>query len=141
MNFLSGFPPRKHKKTSEYHIHPTINTVFRFTAETLESISDRQSPDRAAVRVDTLLCFLLNATINVPYPLSSVNTFSVFLPFISHTEYRYNSRARMAPDHGPDIIDQNIVDSHFLAHQLRHVLCILDAVSMGDHDNIIVPAL
>ena len=82
MNFHSGSSLRKHKKTSEYHIHPTINKAFPLTKEAYKSISDRQSPDRAAVRVDTLLCFLLNASINLPHPLSRVNTF-LYLLFLS----------------------------------------------------------
>ena len=39
-----------------------------------------------------------------------------------------------------DIIDEDILDPHLLPHALRHVLCVFNAVSVGDHDNLIVPA-
>ena len=47
----------------------------------------------------------------------------------------------MASDHCPDIVYQDIVDPHLLSHELRHILSVLDAVTVRDHDDVIIPAL
>ena len=62
------------------------------------------------------------------------------LPLIAHTEYCHHSRTCMASDHGPDVVDQDIVNAHFLADELCHILCVFDAVSVCDHNDVIVPA-
>ena len=63
------------------------------------------------------------------------------LSLISHTEYRYHSRTRMASNYGSDIVDQYIVNTHFLADKFCHIFCIFNTIPMCDHDNIIIPAL
>ena len=63
------------------------------------------------------------------------------LSLISHTEYRYHSRTRMASNYGSDIVDQYIVNTHFLADKFCHILCILEAVSVRNHYDVIIPAL
>ena len=62
------------------------------------------------------------------------------LPLIAHTEHCHHSRSRMASDHSPDIIDQDIVNAHLLAYELCHILCVFDAVPVCDQDKVIVPA-
>ena len=63
------------------------------------------------------------------------------LSLISHTEYRYHSRTCMASNYGSDIVDQYIVNTHFLADKFCHIFCIFNTIPMCDHDNIIIPAL
>ena len=63
------------------------------------------------------------------------------LSLISHTEYRCHSRTCMASNYGSDIVDQYIVNTHFLADKFCHIFCIFNTIPMCDHDNIIIPAL
>ena len=89
------------------------------------------------VRADTLLSFLHTKT-NIPLFYSCVNT---FLSFISHTECSYYTRTGMSADNRSNIMDKYILNAHFLTNQLRHILCIFQAIAVGNHNDLIVPSL
>lgn len=66
---------------------------------------------------------------------------SLLSSLIPHAEYRNHPRSGMASDHSSDIIDQDIIDPHLPSYLSRHIIGVLPAVPVGDHDDIILPAL